>query len=45
MFALSDGISELGYDTEIMPATDKDDYAMISDATQLYIDTTPIEVK
>lgn len=44
-FSLSDGISEIGYDTEVMIATDDQTFYMISDANELYIDTTPVTVK
>lgn len=44
-FILSDGISELGHNTEIIVTPDGTDYFSLSDYTELYIDTTPITVK
>ncbi len=44
-FVLSDGHSRLGNDTELMLATDAENYEVISKYNELYIDTTPITVK
>ena len=44
-FILSDGVSELGNNTEIIVTPDGEDYFSLSRYTELYIDTTPITVK
>ena len=44
-FAISNGITEIGYDTELLLVTDTDVLYTISDTHELYIDTTPITVK
>lgn len=44
-FALSDAISELGHNTEIIVTSDGEDYFSVSGYKELFIDTTPITVK
>lgn len=44
-FVLSDGVSSLGNNTELIVTSDGEEYFSISDYTELYIDTTPITVK
>lgn len=44
-FSLSDGISELGNNTELLISADGDTYYTIANYKELYIDTTPIIVK
>lgn len=44
-FSLSDGVTNLGNNTEIVVTVDGENYFSLSDYTELYIDTTPIEVK
>ncbi len=44
-FALSDGISSLGSNCELLLTTGGDDYYTYSDFDELFIDTTPITVK
>ncbi len=44
-FALSDGITSLGYDCELLFTTGAEEYYTYSDFDELFIDTTPIIVK
>lgn len=44
-FILSDGVSELGNNTEIVVTNGDEEYFSVSKYTELYIDTTPITVK
>lgn len=44
-FALSDAVSELGNNTEIIVTPDGEQYSAVSGYTELYIDTAPITVK
>lgn len=44
-FSISDAVSELGSNTELIVATDSETYYSISSYDKLYIDTTPVTVK
>lgn len=44
-FSVSDAVSELGNNTELIVATDSETYYSISGYDKLYIDTTPVSVK
>ena len=44
-FSISDAVSELGSNTELIVATDSETYYSISKYDELYIDTTPVSVK
>ncbi|MDD6734936.1 MAG: copper amine oxidase N-terminal domain-containing protein [Clostridiales bacterium] len=44
-FSLSDGISELGNNTEIITTSDGEAYVTLANYKELYIDTTPVIVK
>lgn len=43
-FSISDAVSEIGNNTELIVATDSDTYYTISGYNKLYIDTTPVSV-
>ncbi len=44
-FAISDAVTEIGYDTQLLLITGEDTINSIEDTEDLYIDTTPIEVR
>lgn len=44
-FSISNAVSELGSNTELIVATDSETYYSISGYDKLYIDTTPVSVK